>query len=134
MTGNRSNRVADMGELQLQVLDYLTKSGEATVHEVLERFPERERPRYTTVLTVLRALEDKGLATHQKQKRAYIFRPTGEATRVRGQLLREVLDRVFGGSPRDLVATLLDIEAVTPEVLRELRRLIAESEVEGDEP
>jgi predicted transcriptional regulator len=134
MGHSRSNRIAAMGELQLQVLDHLIRCGEATAYDILERFPEAERPRYTTVLTVLRALEEKGLATHRKQQRAYVYRPTDGASRVRGQLLGEVLDRAFGSSPRDLLAALLDMEAVTPEVLEELRALLAEPEVRNDGP
>jgi predicted transcriptional regulator len=47
-------------------------------------------------------------------------------------LLRDVVERVFGGSRRDLVGALLDEEDVTPEILAELRTLIAQKEAEGD--
>lgn len=129
----RSNRITDMGELQLDVLDRLSRLGEGTVYDVLDQFPPRQRPRYTTVLTVLRNLEKKGLATHRTRDRTYVFRPTDGATEVRSRLLKDVLQRVFGGSPKDLMAALLDVDAVTPEVLVELRALIAEREAEEDE-
>jgi BlaI family penicillinase repressor len=128
----RSNRITGMGELQLDVLDKLCQLGEGTVYDVLEAFPARQRPRYTTVLTVLRNLEKKGLATHRTQHRTYVFRPTDGATEVRSRLLEDVLERVFGGSPKDLMAALLDVDAVTPEVLQELRALIAEREATED--
>jgi predicted transcriptional regulator len=133
MTKSRSNRLTELGELQLQVLDILVRCRAATVYEVLEQFPPRRRPRYTTALTVLRALEEKGLADHEERGRTYVFRPTAQAGAVRPALLREMLDRAFHGSPRDLVAALLDTEAVTPEVLRDLKAMIAESEARGDE-
>ena len=128
MGKNRSNRLTDLGELQLQVLDILVRCKTATVYDVLDQFPHPQRPRYTTALTVLRTLEEKGLADHEERGRTYVFRPTPRAESVRPALLREMLDRVFHGSPRDLVAALLDTEAVTPEVLQDLRRMIAESE------
>ena len=125
----RSNRITGMGELQLQVFDILYELGEGTVYEVQDKFPEAERPRYTTVLTVLRSLEKKGLAAHHTEDRTYIFRPTVSSSEVRRGLLEEVLARAFDGSPRDLVAALLDVDAVTPEVLGEVRALIMSSEV-----
>ena len=132
MKNSRSNRIADVGELQLAILDILREIGEGTVYDVLERFPEAERPRYNTVMTVLRTLEEKGLAEHRKQDRAFVFRPTEQARRVREGVLRDVLDRVFSGSPTRLMATLLSEGSVTPEVVEELRALL-EREVPGDE-
>jgi predicted transcriptional regulator len=128
----RSNRLTDLGELQLDVLDRLCRLGEGTVYDVLDQFPRRRRPRYTTVLTVLRGLEQKGLVTHSTQDRAYVFRPTSDAAQVRGRLLRDVVERVFNGSPRDLVAALMDVDGITPDVLDELKSLIAAKEAAGD--
>ncbi|MGD8237440.1 MAG: BlaI/MecI/CopY family transcriptional regulator [Armatimonadota bacterium] len=129
----RRDRITQLGELQLQVLDVLCRLGEGTVYDVLGEFPEPERPRYTTVLTVLRSLEKRGLAEHRTTERQYIFRPTSSSSEVRRGLLQEVLDRVFDGSPRDMVATLLDVDRVTPEEVQELKELIAKWEVEGDD-
>ena len=129
----RSNRITGIGELQLQVLDILCELDQGTVYDVLAQFPEAQRPRYTTVLTVLRSLEKKGLAKHHTVNRQYIFRPLVSATEVRRGLLQDVLERVFDSSPRDLVATLLDVNAVTPQALRELKTLILNSEVGEDE-
>jgi len=129
----RRNRITEMGELQLDVLDKLCRLGEGTVYEVLDEFPARQRPRYTTVLTVLRNLEQKGLATHRTRDRTYVFRPTDGAAEVRSRMLEDVLERVFGGSPKDLMAAFLDVDAVTPDVLRQLKALIAKREaVQGE--
>ncbi len=132
MAGTRSNRITGIGELQLAVLDALCELGEGNVYDVCDRFSEEQRPRYTTVLTVLRTLEQKGLVEHRTCDRTYIFRPTVDATQVRGRVLCDVLERVFGGSARDLVAALLDVDAVTPEVLSELKALITAQEVSDD--
>ena len=129
---SRSNRLTDLGELQLDVLDRLSRLGEGTVYDILDQFAEPHRPRYTTVLTVLRNLEEKGLATHRTRDRAYVFCPTVEATHVRRKVLRDLLDRVFDGSPKDLVAALVDVDGVTLEDLAELRALIAAKEAGSD--
>jgi BlaI family penicillinase repressor len=128
MSGRRSDRLTDLGELQLDVLDALGRIGEGTVYDVLDEFPEPTRPRYTTVLTVLRSLEKKGLVTHRTLDRAYIFRPLKAPEEVRGRMLGDLVERVFGGSPARLVATLLHAEDVTPEALAEMKRLIAKHE------
>ncbi|HJN18302.1 MAG TPA: BlaI/MecI/CopY family transcriptional regulator [Armatimonadota bacterium] len=133
MTGRRSDRITDLGELQLDVLDALGRIGEGTVYDVLDAFPEDERPRYTTALTVLKALEKKGLVTHRTEDRAFVFRPAIEPGEVRTQLLGDVLKRVFRGSPGALVASLLDTEAVTPDVLDELKSLIEDVDGENDD-
>jgi BlaI family transcriptional regulator, penicillinase repressor len=128
----RSNRITELGELQVAVLERLGQLGEGTVYDVLGQFPRSRRPRYTTALTVLRTLEAKGLVTHRTEDRAYIFRPTVEVAKVRGRVVRDVLERVFGGSPKELMAAVLDVEGITPEVLAELRALIAQKEAEID--
>jgi len=133
VTEVRSNRITEMGELQLEVFETLAELGEATVYDVLAAFPEERRPKYTTVLTVLRALEEKGLATHRREGRTYVFAPVVSDREVRGQLLGDVMQRVFGGSPKRLMAALLDDEAVTPDVVRELRALLAEPERDADD-
>ena len=124
----RSNRLTGLGELQLAVLDHLARIGEGTVYDLLAQFPAAKQPRYTTLLTVLRGLEEKGLGSHTKRERQHVFRACEEARQVRTRVLRDVLDRVFGGSPRQLVSALLDTEEVTPEVMHELRALLAREE------
>jgi BlaI family transcriptional regulator, penicillinase repressor len=126
MRERRRNRLAPLGELQLAVLDILHELGSGTVYDVLERFPEDGRPRYTTALTVLRGLETAGLATHDTDGRTFIFRALPEAERVRSTILGDVVDRVFGGSPVDLMSALLDLDSVTPQLALELREMLEE--------
>jgi predicted transcriptional regulator len=133
MSNARSNRIAEMGELQLDVFGKLSQLGQATVYDVLEAFDEAHRPKYTTALTVLRTLEEKGLVTHHLDGRTYVFEPVVSDREVRRQLLRTVMERVFGGSPKRLMAALLDDEAVTPDVMRDLRALLEESEGTNDD-
>jgi len=126
MARGRRNRLSDLGELQLQVLDILTELGEGTVYDVIARFPAGSEPRYTTILTVLRGLERKGLARHTERDRAFVFRLTREGEGVRRNVLREFLGRVFDDSPKALMATLLDVDAVTPDVIEELTAMLEE--------
>ena len=120
----RKNRLTALGQLQLEVLDILVELGEGTVYDVLGGFADDRTPRYTTVLTVLRSLEDRGLVTHRTEGRTFIFRTQPEARRVRSKVVGDVVNRVFGGSPTDLMSALLAVESVTPEVVAEIRALL----------
>jgi len=131
MARQRSTHMVGFGELQLAVLDALRQIGKGTVYDVLDAIPEAERPRYNTVMTVLRTLEEKGVAKHTMRGRAFVYEPTPEAGRVRGQVLQDVLQRVFGGSPTRMMATLLREGDVSPEAVAEIRRLL-EEEAGGD--
>ena len=126
----RRKRVTELGELQLEVLDRLSKLGQGTVYDVLGEFRKRERPRYTTVLTVLRSLESRGLVRHSERDRAYVFEPTPAGASVKRKLLQDLLTRVFDDSPRELMAALVEVDGVTPEVLEDLKELIAAKEAD----
>ena len=131
--GSRRDRVVELGELQLEMLDVLTELGEGTVYDLMDRFPEERRPRSSTVQTVMRALERKGLATHRTVGRTFVYSATEEGGQARGRALRDMLTRVFRGSPEELFVTLLDVADCTPEELSALRRLVEEREREVDD-
>jgi len=120
----RKGRLTDLGELQLEMLDALTSLKEGTVYDLMGAFPEETRPKSSTVQTVMRNLERKGLVTHRTEGRTFVYRPTDEAGRVRGRALRDVLARLFDGSPTALVAALLDVGDFSPDELAELKALI----------
>jgi len=124
MGKGRRDRITGIGELQLQVLDVLSGLGEATVYDVMERFPAEGRPRYSTVKTVLSSLEKKGLATHRTEGRTFVFRALQSPSDVREQMVRDMVSRAFGGSPGALVSTLLNAQGLTPEDLTELKELL----------
>jgi predicted transcriptional regulator len=124
MTRQRSTHIVGFGELQLLVLDALRQVGQGTVYDVLDAIPEAERPRYNTVMTVLKTLEEKGLVQHTTRGRAFVYEPTPQAGGVRGQVLRDVLQRVFGGSAARMMETLLREGDVKPEALEEIRALL----------
>jgi predicted transcriptional regulator len=79
---------------------------------------------YTTVLTLMGILEDKGALAHTRSGRAYIYKGVlsrGQATR---NQMRDILMRFFDGSPEKLIENILENEAITPEQLRALRNLL----------
>lgn len=121
---------AGLGGLQAAVLDIVWKLGQVTVAEVQAAFPEERRPAYTTVLTVLRSLEKRGMLAHTKKDRMYVYRPAVPAERVRQGALRVLLQRLFGGSRTRLVAELLGGEEVSPDEIAAIKEIIARKEAE----
>ncbi len=108
---------------ELDVMAVLWKRGEATVAEV--RAGLADELAYTTVLTVLRTLEEKGHVGHREgEGRAYVYRPLVEREEAGASALARVLDRVFGGSPELLLTQLVSERDLSDAELERMRRLL----------
>jgi len=107
---------------ELDVMTVLWERGPSTVSEVQESLPDELA--YTTVLTVLRVLEDKGFASHIAEGRAHRYAPLVERHAAGKSALRRIKDRLFAGSPELLLTRLVEDENVTDEELRRMRDLL----------
>jgi len=87
---------------------------------------------HSTVQTLLRKLETKGAIDHEVRDRTFVFRPLVASDQVRKKVTREVVDRLFGGSPAGLVAYLLRHERISGEELKQIRGLVSESDGQGE--
>jgi predicted transcriptional regulator len=106
--------------------------GRATVGEVVDGIPGRQKPAYNTVLTILRILERKGYVTHEKDGRAHVYVPLIDRTQARTGALSHLLTRFFDDSPELLVLNLLQNDRVGAEELRRVRRLLDEGRERDD--
>jgi BlaI family transcriptional regulator, penicillinase repressor len=120
MTENRTYR---LGNLQLRIMRVLWSSGPAGVAEVQERL-EGEPLAYTTVATMLRKMEDRGLLRHREEGRRYIYEPAVSAEEVTRSMADDLVDRLFEGSLAATVSHLLKTREVSPGELERLERLI----------
>jgi BlaI family transcriptional regulator, penicillinase repressor len=109
---------------ELRLMEVLWRNGRGTVAEVVEAL-EPPPLTYSTVLTTLRTLEQKGHLTHDEAGRAFVYRPAIRRTDAARSAVRHVLDRFFGSSPGALAVTLLDGEELSEGELAELKRLLA---------
>src|SRR5437773_4340308 len=109
---------------ELDVMSVLWNLGSATVAEVRERLPDDLA--YTTVLTVLRTLEQKGHVAHTGEGRAHRYRPLVKRAAAGRSALRRLLDKVFDGSPELLLTQLVSDKHLSDEELRRLRKLLAD--------
>jgi len=112
-----------LGELQHAIMQKLWERGEATVAEVHEALHADRGLAPTTIATMLRKMEDKGVVAHRIEGRHFVYRPTVSEEMVRSSMLGELLDRLFAGDPAALVAHLVadhDIDDIEIERLRGL--------------
>jgi predicted transcriptional regulator len=111
---------------ELEVLKVLWDRGPATVREVMEVL-NRERERaYTSVMSLLNVMTDKGLLKRQPHGRAFIYAAAVEREDTLGEMVGDLLGRVFEGSASSLVAHLLEQSDPSGEELSAIRRAIAQ--------
>ena len=108
---------------ELDVMSVLWDVGPATVAEVRERIADDLA--YTTVLTMLRTLEQKGYVSHTEDGRAHRYKPLVKREVAGRTALRRLVDKVFDGSPELLLTQLVSDKNLSDEELRRLRKLLA---------
>ena len=95
-----------------------------TVRDVYEALLERRKVAYTTVMTMMKILEQKGHLVRKQVDRAYVYRPSQPKNRVIGAMVRDFVNRVFNGSAEPLLVHLIEEKKLTAEDLDEIRKLI----------
>ncbi len=108
---------------ELEVLQFLWEEGPATVRQVMEALNRRRRA-YTSVMSLLGVMTDKGLLKRRPKGRAYLYEARVGREKTVGQMLRDLLGRAFDGSAASLVARLLDESSPSPQELAEIRNTI----------
>jgi predicted transcriptional regulator len=98
--------------------------GEATVRDVYEALLEHRRIAYTTVMTTMNILEKKGHLKKRADGRSFVYRPARPRQKVLQAMVRDFVDRVFGGSAEPLLVHLLEDRSLTEADLDDLARRI----------
>ena len=113
-------------ERELQALKVLWQLGQATVREITAAIHERgDELAYTTVLSLLQVMEQKGLVGHTATGKVYSYFAKADRDRTFQRLARGFLERVFDGSLDEYVLHALEARRLSPEELRRLEQLIA---------
>ncbi|MEN9732015.1 MAG: hypothetical protein RLZ45_10 [Verrucomicrobiota bacterium] len=116
-----------LGDLQLRILEVLWEqpdSGVGVVHEALK--PERNLA-YTTIATMLRKMEARGLVTHREEGRSFLYRAAVQADDVNRSAAEHFVGRLFEGSLADAVSHLLTTRQVSRSELDQLEELIQQA-------
>jgi BlaI family penicillinase repressor len=111
-------------ELSLMKIVWARHDSGVTVRDVYEEL-RKERPiAYTTVMTNMKTLEQKGYLTATQQDRAHLYRPAKPKQQVIGEMVRDFVNRVFNGSGRPLVVHLLEDDHLSESDLRDIARMM----------
>ena len=115
-------------ETELAILQVLWTRGPSTVREVHETLREERGTGYTTTLKLLQIMTEKGLVVRDDSRWSHVYQAAVAAGETQRQLVRDLLDRVFQGSARQLVLQALSAKRTSKEELGEIRRLLDELE------
>jgi BlaI family transcriptional regulator, penicillinase repressor len=115
---------------ELDIMSILWRQGGATVAEVRDLLPDSLA--YTSVLSALQTLEEKGYVGHDTEGRAYRYYPMVAVEEAGESALGRVLDKIFHGSAESLLAQLVSDRTIPPDELKRMRQML--EELEGREP
>ena len=99
----------------------------ATVADVVAALKRKHAVTYSTVQTILRILESKGYVAHEKVARAFVYRPRVDERHARRRALKQLLTRMFNGSPSLLVLNVLEDEQIDAAELARVKQLIEDA-------
>jgi predicted transcriptional regulator len=119
-----------LGETEMEVLNHVWDMGEATVKQVRKRILENREVAYTTIMTVMKNLAEKGYLKYRKDGVTYVYSPAQEPDSVRFNLVKQLVSKVFKGSPKELVQTLVSSEDLNEKDLEEIKKMIDNMEDE----
>lgn len=119
--------------LELEIMKVLWETGPATVQTVQERLAGSRDLAYTTVQTMLNVLHRKGKVTRELRDRAYAYAAVISRAQVVSTTMRDIIDRLFGGSAESLVLSLVETKHLSADELDRLRRVVEAEEGGGDE-
>jgi len=120
-----------LGDLELQILNVLWEAGPSTVRQVLEALSVQPKPAYTTVLTMMRLMHEKGYLDRREQGRAHVYQAKLREKPTKRTLLETLIDTAFQGSAEALMVRLIEDEKLSPDEIERVKKLIAEQERRG---
>lgn len=109
---------------ELQIMKVIWSLGTATVKDVCDIMSQTKAVAYTTILTLMGILEEKGALTHSRSGRAFLFRPILSRRQATRNQMRDVIARFFDGNPERLMGDVLENEALDPDQLESVRTLL----------
>lgn len=108
-----------------RIMEVIWAKGSATVAEVVEALKGKDA--YTTILTLMRILKEKGYLSTRKEGRAFVFEPRVDRDTAARKAVDQLLCKFFDGSPSELVLSFLREEEITPDELEQIKKKIMES-------
>jgi BlaI family penicillinase repressor len=119
---------------ELEIMKVVWRSGALTVRDVYEALLKRRKIAYTTVMTMMNILEQKGHLKKTQKDRAYVYQAARPQKQVIRGMVREFVDRVFNGSAEPLLLHLVEDRHVSEQDLEDIRRMLREKRNSGETP
>ena len=114
-------------DAELAILGVLWRDGPCTVRQVYERLKASRATGYTTALKLMQIMTEKGLVFRNESERTHVYRAGVSEQQTQRRLVRDLLERVFGGSAHKLVMQALQSKKSSPTELAEIRKLLGQS-------
>ena len=108
---------------ELEIMKVVWDLESATVRDVYEALLKRRKVAYTTVMTMMNILEEKGYLKKKQADRAYLYRPAQPKRQVIGAMVKDFVNRVFNGSAEPLLVHLVEEHGLSEKDLEEIARL-----------
>jgi predicted transcriptional regulator len=124
MTGMPRKRLPTPTQGELEILQVLWDRGPSTVREVLDVLSAKRPRAYTSVMSLLNIMVDKGLVAREPQGRAFVYHARKPRERTLGTIVGDVLGKAFEGAAHELVAHVLEQSKPSPRELEQIRRVI----------
>ena len=115
-------------ELELTILRALWESGPSSVRQIHAILDASKPTGYTTVLKMLQIMTDKGLVRRDETVRPQIYRPSASQEQMQRRLLRDLIQRAYGGSVKALVMHALGDSKTSPEDVEAIEKMLARAE------
>jgi predicted transcriptional regulator len=119
-------------DAELAILRVLWERGPCTVRQVHEQLVRDRQAAYTTALKLLQIMTEKGLVERDERERTHVYKPRLSEDQTQRQLVRDLLDRAFGGSASKLVMQALATKRASADELREIREAIEDVKAEKE--
>lgn len=107
-------------ELQSAILDFVWQSGPATAEQIREGLAPRHPLKDSTVRTLLRRLEARGLLTHTTEGKVFVYRAAAQPRSIAARSVRQLIERFWAGSADQFLAGMVDEKVLTPAQIRRL--------------
>jgi BlaI family penicillinase repressor len=119
-------------DAELAILRILWDRGPSTVRQVHDLLARERQAAYTTALKLLQIMTEKGLVERDERERTHIYRTRLSEDQTQRQLVRDLLDRAFGGSATKLVMQALATKRASADELRDIRKAIDGARLEKE--
>ena len=109
---------------ELQIMKVVWERGAATVKEVCDAMSQKKVTAYTTILTLMGILEEKGALVHTRSGRAYVYKPLLSRQQATRNQVHDVLTRFFDGDPEKFIESVIQNEVKEPQQLGSVKHLL----------